>query len=173
MITIICATHRPKNQTTKVVEQYRLILEHLGQEVKVLEMSELPPDFVFADSFGKRSSYTEALLAQKIEPARKLVIISPEYNGSYPGVFKAFVDGTQPSLWRGKKLALVGVASGRAGNLRGMDHLTDLAHHLRMEVFSLKLPISKLDSLLNAEGNLSDPETLELLRKQAIEFLAF
>ncbi len=173
MITVICATHRPKNQTQKVVWRYKKLLESHNQEVKVLYMSELPRDFVYADSFGNRTDRTEVLLEEKIVPAEKLVIIAPEYNGSFPGVFKAFLDGVNPKIWKGKKVALVGVASGRAGNLRGMDHLTGICNYLRMEVFSLKVPISKLDSVLDEEGELKDEETNQVLRQQIEEFLTF
>jgi NAD(P)H-dependent FMN reductase len=173
MITLICATHRPKNQTQRVVAYYKEILEKQYKEVKVLYMSELPQNFVYADSFGNRTNDTEQLIAEKIVPAQKLIIIAPEYNGSFPGIFKAFLDGVKPSIWKGKKVALVGVASGRAGNLRGLDHLTDICHYLRMEVFSLKVPISRLDAVLNDNGQLADDETQLVLQTQANEFLDF
>lgn len=173
MITVVCATHRPKNITFKIVEKYCEILREEGQEVKLLEMAELPKDFVYQDSFGKRTEATESLIHEKLLPAEKLVIVAPEYNGSYPGVLKAFFDGVKPHIWKGKKVALVGVASGRAGNIRGMDHLTHVLHHLRMEVFSLKVPISKVEGLLDERGNLGDQETIQVLRNQAMEFLQY
>lgn len=173
MITVVCATHRPKNVTFKVVEKYVELLQEVGEEVRLLEMAELPRDFLFEDSFGRRTATTDQLIEDKIVPAERLVIISPEYNGSYPGVLKAFFDGIKPAIWKGKKVALVGVASGRAGNLRGMDHLTHVLHHLRMEVFSLKVPISKVEGLLNEDGELQDQETLNVLRNQRDEFLKY
>jgi NAD(P)H-dependent FMN reductase len=173
MITIICATHRPKNQTQKIVDRYEKILKDLHQEVKVFYLSELPENFVVADSFGQRTEETNKLIEQKLLPAERLVIISPEYNGSYPGVFKAFLDGVKPHIWKGKKAALVGVASGRAGNLRGMDHLGDVLHHLRVEVFSQKIPISQLETLLDERGELTDNATVRILEEQAREFLKF
>lgn len=173
MITVICATHRPKNQTYKVVHFYESLLRDLGQEVNVLEMNELPSDFVISDSFGKRNQTTDRLIDEKLKPADRLVIVSPEYNGSFPGVFKAFLDGVKPGMWKGKKVALVGVASGRAGNLRGMDHLTDVLHHLRMEVFSFKVPISRLDDLIDEREGLIDEATQAVLKRQAEEFLSY
>ncbi len=173
MITIICATHRPQNQTLRIVEKYQQILVALGVEANIMRMDELPENFIVADSFGERSAETEKVIHEKLVPADKLVIVAPEYNGSYPGVFKAFLDGVKPAMWLGKKVALVGVASGRAGNLRGMDHLTDVLHHLRMEVFSLKVPISRLDMLINEEGELTDTETQQMLKLQAKGFLKF
>lgn len=173
MITVICGTHRPKNQTLRVVKKYIEILKGLNQEVDVLSMDELPTDFLASDTFGKRTLEVEQLVQHKLIPAERFVIISPEYNGSYPGVLKAFFDGMDHTMWKGKKVALVGVASGRAGNLRGMDHLTDVCHFLRMEVFSLKVPISKWYDLIDGEGQLDDTETLDLLKTQAEEFLKF
>lgn len=152
---------------------YKEILEAKGETVKVLQMNELPQDFLYADSFGNRTTFTDELIDAKLLPAEKLIIVSPEYNGSYPGVFKAFLDGVKPHIWKGKKAALVGVASGRAGNLRGMDHLTDVLHHLRMEVFSFKVPISRVDELMDEEKNIEDPETRTILNAQAEEFLKF
>ena len=130
MITVICATHRPKSQTLSVVRKYIEILQGLGQEVAMLKMDELPEDFMITNTFGKRTHDLEGILHSKIIDSDKLVVISPEYNGSYPGLFKVFLDAVKPHVWKGKKIALVGVASGRAGNLRGMDHLTDVFHHL-------------------------------------------
>ncbi len=173
MISLVCATNRPKNITLKIVEKYMEILRELGQEVRLFEMSEIPRDFLFEDSFGNRTEATENLLKEKILPAERLVIVSPEYNGSYPGILKAFFDGIKPHIWKGKKVALVGVASGRAGNIRGMDHLTHVLHHLRMEVFSNKVPISKVEGLLDDEGNLVDQDTINVLKRQATEFLAY
>jgi NAD(P)H-dependent FMN reductase len=173
MITVICATHRPQNQTLRIVEKYKAILEQLGERVTLMRMDELPADFVFTESFGERSEKMEKIIAERLVPAEKLVIISPEYNGSYPGIFKAMLDGIKPRIWKGKKVALVGVATGRAGNLRGMDHLTDVLHYLRMEVFSYKIPISKLDLLLSVDGELVDEATIAVLTQQAKEFLQF
>ncbi len=173
MITVICGTHRPKNVTQKIVDKYCELLRDSGVETQLFQLAELPADFVVSDSFGERNPSTQEIIETKLKPADKLVIISPEYNGSYPGVLKAFFDGVPPRIWKGKKVALVGVAAGRAGNLRGMDHLTHVLHYLRMEVFSMKVPISKVDDLLDADGKLSDEETIKLLTKQVLEFQKF
>ncbi len=172
MITVICATHLPKNQTQQVVKKYTEILKALGEVTEVFQLDDLPEGFLSQNSFSSNHHGLDEIISSKLLPAEKLVVISPEYNGSYPGLFKAFIDVAPPSIWRGKKVALVGVASGRAGNLRGMDHLTDVFHHLRSEVFSFKVPISRLDSLMS-EGELTDEVTLKVLRQQAREFVNF
>lgn len=173
MITLINATNRPENLTGKVVEVYVRILNDLGLENQVFEISELQDDFIYSASFGKESAHMAEIVKQKISAASKFVFIAPEYHGSYPGVLKAFLDAVETKHFRGKRAALVGVATGRAGNLRGMDHLTDVLHHMGVEVLSLKVPISKLNALLNAEGQLIDAETIQVLTKQAEKLKAF
>ncbi|WP_417602661.1 NADPH-dependent FMN reductase [Owenweeksia hongkongensis] len=172
MISVICGTHRPQNQTLAVVNKYVEILKNLGEEVCVLKMDDLPANFMVTNTFGEPSHGLDGVVKKFVAGSDKLVFIAPEYNGSYPGILKVFLDAVPPHTWKGKKAALVGVASGRAGNLRGMDHLTDVLHYLRVEVFSLKIPISRLNTLIN-NGEVVDTETLDVLKMQAEEFLGF
>jgi len=172
MITVICGTHRPQNQTRLVVEKYAQLLQAKGESFKILQMDELPQSFLTTNTFGEPSHGLDDIVAEKIIPAEKLVVISPEYNGSYPGILKVFIDAVDPKVWKGKKIALVGVASGRAGNLRGMDHLTDVLHHLRAEVFSYKVPISKLFELVE-DNQVTDSTTEKVLQQQIDEFAKY
>lgn len=171
MISIICATNRPKNQTQKVVDLYKSLLEAQGEACQVLGMNQVPADFIVSESYGNRSEEFEGLVSQYLIAAKAFVIIAPEYNGSYPGVFKAFLDANDPKIFAGKKIALVGVASGRAGNLRGIDHLAQVAHHLGMHVLPNLVPISKLHELLDAQGNFVDETTKQVLEQQSKELI--
>jgi NAD(P)H-dependent FMN reductase len=173
MITIINATNRPENKTRVVVEAYAKLVHEAGLEAQIFDMAELPADFIFNASYGKRSQAMETIIQTRLDPAAKLVVIAPEYNGSYPGVFKAFIDAIHPKHFYGKKAALVGVASGRAGNLRGMDHLTDVLHHLGVEVLSYKVPISRLDTLMQGKAELTDEDTLNALKRQIRRLASF
>jgi NAD(P)H-dependent FMN reductase len=173
MYTLICATHRPGNKTLGVLRSYRNIIEKKGISVVELDMSDLPDSFISSDGFGKRTEAVDKLISEKLSQSEKLVIVAPEYNGSFPGIFKTFIDAVDPKIFRGKKAALVGVASGRAGNLRGLDHLTDIMHHLQVEVLSLKVPISKLEEMLDENGAVANAEILDALNKQAQMLIDF
>ena len=93
-------------------------------------------------------------------PANHFLIVSPEYNGSIPGYLKLFIDAISvhrlKECFAGKRAALVGVASGRAGNLRGNDHLSSILHHIGCNVVPGALPISKIGSVMNDEGQLDE-----------------
>jgi len=106
-----------------------------------------------------------------IKPASKFIFIAPEYNGSIPGFLKLFIDACEVKpCYHGKKACLVGVASGRAGNLRGMDHLTNILNHLKMTVYHNKLPISSIGNLVDEKGNLS-MDTKTVIEQQINGFL--
>jgi NAD(P)H-dependent FMN reductase len=96
-----------------------------------------------------RDSTYKELLKKYIYAADKLIIISPEYNGSFPGILKLFIDTMPHKALDGKKIALTGVATGRGGNLRGLDHLTGILHYLNAHVMPFKLPISGVAALIS------------------------
>lgn len=109
-----------------------------------------------------------------LKPASKFIIIMPEYNGSYPGVLKLMIDNTDvPKVWWHKKVLLTGVATGRAGNLRGMEHLTGSLLHMKMIVHPNRLPISVVNRLMDLDGRITDVPTLQAINTQLDEFLSF
>jgi NAD(P)H-dependent FMN reductase len=65
----------------------------------------------------------------------------------------------------GKKGAVVGVAAGRAGNLRGIDQLVGILHYLNMTVLPHLQPYSQINKLLDENGTITDANTLEVLQK--------
>lgn len=107
-----------------------------------------------------------------IIPTTHFIFIVPEYNGSFPGVLKMLFDTVRThGIWFHKKVLLAGVATGRAGNLRGMDHLADILNYLKITVHPNRLPISGVDKLLSPEGKLIDENTLSSIGQQLDEFI--
>ena len=159
--TVICATNRPNNQTQKVVDTYCDLLSEHGIPHQLMTMDSLPADFIYNSSFGKKNPRFEEIVDKYIAHSNRFVVISPEYNGSFPGVFKAFLDALDPNLFNGSKVGLIGVSTGRAGNLRGMGHLSDIFNHLNAVVMPFKLPISRLNEFL-IEGELAESERTRL-----------
>jgi len=71
-----------------------------------------------------------------------------------------------------KKACLTGVSSGRAGNLRGMDHLTNVMSHIKVTTFTNKLPISSIGDLVN-DARVLNSSVIELIEQQVEGFLKF
>lgn len=76
-------------------------------------------------------------------------------------------------VWWGKKALLTGISSGRAGNLRGMDHLAGSLNFLKVTVHPNQLPISGVDKLLNGSATIHDQSTVSAMEKQVDEFIHF
>lgn len=107
-------------------------------------------------------------------PAEKFVLVMPEYNGSFPGILKLMMDNSDiRKVWWYKKAMLVGVADGRAGNLRGLDHMTNILHYMRMHILYNKIPISRINEEIDESGNVLKPATLKVIEQQIDEFLKF
>jgi len=167
MITIISGSSRQDNNTRKVALEYQRLLKDQFNEAAVLyaldDISVVKRDEAFVLS---EQSY--------LIPATKFIIIMPEYNGSYPGILKLMIDNTDvKKVWANKKVLLVGVSTGRAGNLRGMEHLTGSLLHMKMLVHPNRLPISLVDQLLDTDKKFHDEGTLKAIQAQLNEFILF
>jgi chromate reductase len=166
MYSIISGTNRPGNTTIKVAELYQQLLAGHGIDANLISLEGLEVD--------NRNDQIRQLERDVLIPSDKIIFISPEYNGSIPGVLKSLIDSSDiEKVWKGKKALLVGVSSGRAGNLRGMDHLTGILQYLKMIVHHNKLPISVINKITDKEGKITEPGTLSAINTQINEFMEF
>lgn len=170
MITVISGTHRNDSSTSIIAQKYCELLTLNALEHKLLDLRELPSDFIKADMFGNRTEKVKKMIEDFLLEASYFVFIVPEYHGSYPGIVKLFLDGIESHYFQEKKACLVGVASGRQGNSRGLDALGNVLNYLQVEVLSKKIKISGVDKLIN-KGELKDQETVDILNKQVLKML--
>lgn len=178
MITVISGTNRPGSRTLLFATHYLGQLQALGQEAQLLDLAELPLSVYASDMYSPKEMSAELLEIQNrfVLNVDKLAIFVPEYNGSYPGVLKLFIDGISvneyPRNFKGKHVAIIGVASGRAGNLRGIDHLATSINHMGGWTLPNKLPLSNIGSLVDAEGKVVDADTIKALEGLASQLIA-
>lgn len=168
MITVISGTNRHDSMTLRVAHLYLKLLKNAAPEggVKLLNLEE--------HHVWQRDEAFREMEAAYLIPAEKFVFIMPEYNGSFPGVLKLMMDNSdiRKTFWH-KKAALVGLADGRAGNLRGLDHMTNILNYLKVLVWHHKIPISRINEIVHPNGHLLQPETEMLIQQHVREILAF
>lgn len=180
MITVFSGTNRKNNRTSIIATKiYELLKAHTDEEVVFFSLEDLPTDFVHQEMYSPtgQSKALAAIQDQYLIPATKIYFVVPEYNGGIPGILKLFLDACSireyaPSFHGGKKAALVGVAAGRSGGLRGLEYMTGFLNYLKINVLPNKLPVSTIERLLT-EDKLTDAGTLQALEAQVKEFLAF
>jgi chromate reductase, NAD(P)H dehydrogenase (quinone) len=164
MITIVSGTNRPGSNTLKVAKEYQKILKAKGVDAHLFSLEGV--------NTLKRDADFEKIENEVIIPTTNFVFIVPEYNGSFPGVLKMFFDTSRVSeVWYNKQALITGNATGRAGNLRGIDHLADVLNHVKITVHPNKLPISVVNKLMDEEGRFTDAVTLAAINNQLDEFL--
>jgi chromate reductase len=173
MITVISSTNRPGSSTLKLAQYYQNQLHEKGVEAGLLSLAQLPPNVIETDLYGKRSTEFEPI-QDIVTRSQKFLFIIPEYNGSFPGVLKVFIDACSfPESFYEKKAALVGESSGKYGNIRGVDHFTGICNYIHLHVMPLKIHIPSIHKELDENGNLYKPDTLKYTNEQIDKFIKF
>jgi chromate reductase, NAD(P)H dehydrogenase (quinone) len=148
---IISATNRPNSYTHRVANVYQARLTELGHPQTLLDLQDVPHDLLFSDLYGKRSEAFKPF-EQQMLAAQKMLFVVPEYNGSFPGILKVFIDALPRAAFINKKAALVGVADGKFGNQRGLEHLTGILNYCQTHVLPYKAHYMKISQLFDADG---------------------
>lgn len=178
MITIINGTNREGNLSQIFVAYYSELLKKYGQEIYNISLDTLPYDILDPGVFAGKGQNSQIIALQEkvLIPSDKIFYVLPEYNGGIPGVLKLFIDVCsvykKEETFKGKKIGMLGVAAGRAGNLRGMEHLTAIMNYLGAIVMPDRLPVSSVRALVE-DGQIIDPATMDVIEKHAVSFANF
>jgi chromate reductase len=173
-IVIIVGTNRPNSTSRRLAEYYQQILSDLQETSVILDLVQLPHDFTVSALYhnsGKNDAFNS--LKELLDDAQKFVFIVPEYNGSYPGVLKAFIDGLPyPNSFVNKKAALVGISSNMQGAALALSHLNDVFSYLGMNTLALRVKLAEIKTHFK-EGTITKPLYKELLEMQAEQIIRF
>ncbi len=152
--------------TLRLANLYYKLLSEKANDVRLLSLEH--------KEVWERGPAMLALEQEYLVPAQKFVLIMPEYNASFPGILKVMMDNSDvKKCWWYKKAMLVGLSDGRAGNLRGLEHMTAILHYLKVHVLYNKLLLSKVNEEMDQQGVLLKPATEKLIPEQVEDFLKF
>ena len=150
MITIVISTNRKESATARVAHHLYQLMNQQGLSAQVLDLKLLPSEFFQPSMYDHRSEDFLTLFANNIANAQHLLFVIPEYNGSYPGVLKMFLDASPVREFKDKFASIVGLSDGHAGNMRGQDHLTGVLHYLKMHVHYHKPKLSGISKAFDS-----------------------
>src|SRR4029079_3753349 len=107
-------------------------------------------------------------LKSRIRAADAVLIVTPEYNYSIPGVLKNAIDwASRPygdSAWQGKPVAVMGASVGLFGTARAQYHLRQCFVFLDMDpVNQPEVMIGNAAQRFDAQGNLTDETSRKLI----------
>lgn len=166
MITVISGTNRDQSRSLQVANYYFDLLQSKEVNAHLLSLK----DFMVY----QRNEEVIKIENEVLIPSQKFIFIMPEYNGSFPGILKTLLDITDiKKCWWNKKALLVGVADGRGGNLRGLEHMTNILHYLKMNIYYNKLPISRINEEMDEEGKFIMEATRQSIHEQVESFITY
>lgn len=110
-----------------------------------------------------------------IERADAVLIALTEYNHSISGVLKNAIDWASrpPKMLRGKRLFLMGAATGESGTIRAHEHMVQISFYPGMVLDAgVRLFVQRSRGKFDSDGNLIDEATREQLRKLVDHIIA-
>jgi NAD(P)H-dependent FMN reductase len=172
-ILVISGTNRPGSSTLKVARVVERHYRKLGVPLDLYDLTDLPPELFLPSSYASKPPGF-APVQQRVLEAAGLHIVTPEYNGSFPGALKYFIDMLRfPDSFDRKPVAFVGVSNGAWGALRPVEQLQMVFSYRNAHVFPDRVFIPQVVPKLTPDGGLSDAPLNDRIAKQAEGFARF
>jgi chromate reductase len=138
-----------------------------GAQLDTFELDNIPP---YNQDHEREPPHAVRAFKASVKAADAILIVTPEYNYSVPGVLKNAIDwASRPygdNTWDGKAVGMVGASVGMLGTARAQYHLRQMFVFLNM--FPLNQPevmISHAEGKFDNEGNLTDQITIQKIRE--------
>ncbi len=172
-ILIISGTNRPHSNAFRIAGVLSGHYDRLGAAYEVFSLTDLPKEIFSGDAYATKPPAMVAL-QQRVLDAIGLHIVTPEYNGSFPGVLKYFIDMLKfPESFEHKPVAFVGEASGMWGGLRPVEHLQQIFSYRNAHILPQRVFIPGVRTKFDDAGKFTDVAIDEMLAKQCGKFAAF
>lgn len=113
-------------------------------------------------------------LMERCRDADGFVLSTPEYHGSYSSVLKVLIDNMgYPSIMEGKPISLLGIAAGRLGAIKALEHLRSVSSHLGAIVLPYPVSVAEAHTKLDADGRCIDEDLTALIEKCAEQLVQY
>ncbi len=144
-------------------------------QIEVASLGEIPPYNEDVKALGFPEPV--AKFREQVAWSDALLIVTPEYNYSIPGVLKNAIDwASRPPTppFTGKGLAIMGASGSMGGTMRAQYHLRQIAVYL--DLYPINKPeifVRNAAGAFDAEGKLTDETTKTLISRQLDALVAW
>ena len=151
---ILSCSNREESKSLELSKKLYSIGLHKGIQTDLHDLARFCPDLT-NPIYYEESNWTSSMIHYQdshIMPEQKFLFVIPEYNGSYPGILKLWLDilsvrQRQASFYH-KKVAFIGISEGKASNIRGLDHFMGVTRYLKMISLPTTLNIPNISKVL-------------------------
>jgi len=115
-------------------------------------------------------------LDAKIKSCDALIVVTPEYNGSIPGILKNTVDWlsrAKPHCFQDRQILLLAASPGPLGAVRSLWHTRQPFAVLEAHVYPLVYGLAKAHQAFDEQGQLVDPAVVERVNGLVNKFAAY
>lgn len=172
-IYIVSGTNRPISNTLRVARVVQRCYEQAGIASELYSLADIPPE-IFSPAAYSAKPPAFVAVQQKVLAASGLHLVMPEYNGSFPGVLKHFIDMLKfPESFEHKPIAMVGLANGQWGGLRAVEQMQMVVGYRNAHVFPDRIFVPAVQHKFDSSGQLNDSELQKRFARQAAGFAEF
>ncbi|MFD9039243.1 NADPH-dependent FMN reductase [Streptomyces bottropensis] len=153
-VTLVIGSNRT-GRFGPVIAEWLLgrVRQHDGFEVDVVDVAEADLPTTFATT--PESTARLAEITPKLAAAEAFIVLTPEYNHSYPAALKNLIDWHFHE-WRAKPVALVSYG-GMSGGLRATEHLRQVFAELHGTTVRDTVSFHQAHAAFDETGHLKDP----------------
>jgi chromate reductase len=172
-ILIVSGTNRPNSNSLRIAQVVRQHYVDHKLAADLFDVTDLPKE-VFEPTVyaSKPPAFVE--IQNRVYHAAGMHIVLPEYNGSFPGILKYFIDLLKfPESFDRKPVAFVGLANGMFGALRAVEQLQMVFSYRNAHVYPDRVFIPSVRDKLDAAGQVTDSAIAERLARQTKGFAQF
>jgi chromate reductase len=143
--------------------------------IELLSISEVP--FYNADDYTDKLPEVVEKLVESILVADAVIIASPEYNYSIPGVLKNtidFISRSPKKPFSNKAVGILGASTGILGTARMQYHLRQVMVFLNAYVMNQpEVMVAQANTKFDTAGNITDEKTAKFLETYLQSLAAF
>ena len=172
-VLIVSGTNRPGSNALRVARVLERHYRDQGAATEILSLTDLPRE-VFDGSAYASKPPGMVEIQRRVLASRGLHVVTPEYNGSFPGVLKYFIDMLKfPESFDRRPVAYVGEAAGVWGALRSVEQLQMIFGYRNAFLYPERVFLPGIGGLLTEQGAFTDADIAERLRNQASGYIDF
>ncbi len=169
---IISATNRPDSNSYQVALILQNIYKQLGHTLDIISLKQVPFELLIKKPYPQILPKEVQNIVATLNSSSGFAIVCPEYNGSFPGIFKFFIDHwSYPATFEYRPMCFVGLG-GRFGGLRAVEQLQQIMGYRNAFIYPQRIFLQNIEDILHNHV-IKDQNLMDLLVKQAKGFLKF